>query len=137
GRGRASLHGCAVEVERKVELLWIWNLIPGDEPRAERPERVIALCLDPFAGAALLQAPLRDIVANAIARNEVEGVLSRDVLGAAADHDRKLDLEIHAVEALWLKHRVVGSGDAGACLGEHDGNLWARHTGLLGMVPVV
>src|SRR4029078_955996 len=108
-----------------------------NEPGPERADRVVALGLDPFAGPALLQAPLRDVVADAIAGDIGERLGLRYVLRPRADDHRELDLVVHALEALGLKHRVSGTGDAGACLGEHDRHLGNRHAGLLGVIAIV
>src|SRR5262249_39705663 len=69
GGGVAGLHARAVEVEREPHRLGVGNLILGDKPRPERPEAVIAFGFDPFAWTALLQASLRHVVGDHVARH--------------------------------------------------------------------
>ncbi len=137
GRTVAGLHARAVEVEGEVERLRIRHLVLGHEPRPQRSEALVALGLDPFAGAALLQAPLRHVVADAIAGDESKRVRLRHLLRRAADDESELDLEIHALPIGRHQDRVIRAGNAGGRLGEHDRHLGNRHPGLGGVIPVI
>src|SRR5436190_15816142 len=56
--GVAALALLAVHVEPHVELLHVLDLVPGDEPGAERAELLAALALGPLAAAFDLELPL-------------------------------------------------------------------------------
>src|SRR5262249_44473711 len=66
GLGIAALALLAVDVEPHVEVLRIFQLVLGDEPRAERAERLAALALDPLPGALDLEHALRHVIGEAI-----------------------------------------------------------------------
>src|SRR5260370_14603142 len=111
-RGRPLLHALAIDVEPHVELLHIGDLIPGDEPGPERAECRTTLALHPLAGTLGLEFALGDVVADAIARDEIQSLVLGDVGGAGADDDRKLDLPIRLDRALRNDDVVVGPDDA-------------------------
>src|SRR6185295_4569960 len=90
----AALALLAVDVEPHVELLHVLDLVLGDEPGPERPERLAALALGPLAAALLLELPLRHVVADAVAGDHVERVLLGEVARARPDHDRELVVEL-------------------------------------------
>src|SRR5204862_3062131 len=90
GPGIAGLALLPVHVEPHVELLHVLDLVFGDEPRPERAERLAALALGPLSAALGLEVALRDVVADAVAGDDIERVLLRQIARAAPDHDRDL-----------------------------------------------
>src|SRR4051812_19318784 len=85
--GVAALALLAVHVEPHVKRLDVLDLVLGDEPGPERAEGLAALALGPLAAALDLELPLGDVVADAVAGDDVERVLLREIAGARADHD--------------------------------------------------
>src|SRR5262249_36190405 len=59
---RAVLARLAVDGEPQLQVLWILDLVLGDEPGAERTEILAALALDPLAGALDLEHALGNVV---------------------------------------------------------------------------
>ena len=70
----AGLLALAVDVEPHLQLLQVGDLVLGDEPGAERAERVVRLALGPLAEALDLEIALGDVVADAVAGDMVQRV---------------------------------------------------------------
>src|SRR5215207_4933399 len=87
GLGRTALRALAIHVEPHGEVLRIWDLVLGDEPRAERAEGRAALALGPGAAALQLVFTLGYVVADAVAGDEVKCLVRPDIGGPLADHD--------------------------------------------------
>jgi hypothetical protein len=80
---------------------------------------------------------LRDVVANAVARDDVERVLLRQVLAGRADHDRDFALVVELGRALRDHGVVVRADDAVRRLLKDDRLLRDLRAGLGRMVGVV
>src|SRR3954466_3796157 len=133
----AALALLAVHVEPHVELLDVGDLVLGDEPRSERAEGLAALALGPLAAALGLEVAFRDVVANAITRDDIERVLLGQVAPARTDHDCDLTLVIEFGRALRDHRVVVRSDDAVRRLLEDDGLLRDRRPGFGSVVGVI
>ena len=84
----------AVDFEPELQVLRIGHFVFRDEPGTEWAERVAALALVPQSRPLDLKLPLRHVVNDAVAGDEVERPLFADILGPLADHDAELDLPI-------------------------------------------
>src|SRR3954471_24176353 len=85
----AALHLLPIHFQQHVERLRIPDLVGRDEPRADRPGRIEALALVPLRSRHL-EAALRDVVDDAIARDmrERRGVI--DITRLRTDYDTEL-----------------------------------------------
>src|SRR6185437_8083379 len=93
--GVTALALLAVDVEPHVEVLNVLDLVFGDEPRADRAERLAALALHPLAAGALdLEIALGHVVADEIAGDRSLRLALLQVARALADDDADLDLVV-------------------------------------------
>src|SRR3981081_4583878 len=137
GLGIAALALLAIDVEPHVEALRVLDLILGDQPGAERPERLAALALDPLSGALDLEHALRHVVGEAVSGDHVQRLLLRQVARALTDDDAEFDFPVELGRALRNDRVVVRPADAGAYLVEDDRLLRNRHAGLGGVVGII
>src|ERR1700676_1747385 len=137
GRGRAGLAALAVDVEPHREFLHVGNLVPGDQPRADRAERVVRFALGPLSAALLLEIAFRDVIADAVAGDVVEGVGLGDVFGAGADDGGDFDFPVEFLGFARLFDRVVRAAEGGVGLQEENRLGRNRIAGLLGVIDVV
>src|SRR5215472_5513328 len=135
--GRAVLPRLAVDGEMHRQALRVLDLVLGDEPGAERAERLAALALGPLAGPLDLKNALGYVVGEAIAGDRVHRLLLGEIAGAGADHDAELDLVVELGRVPRDDRGVVRSADAGRRLVEDDRLLRNRHAGLGRVVRVV
>ena len=92
--GIAGLDALAIKVEPHRQILHVLDFILRDEPRTERAECRAPLAFHPLATTFRLEFPLRNIVADTIARDVIERVLLVDIQRRLADDDGELDLPV-------------------------------------------
>src|SRR6266446_4678224 len=110
--GVAVLSALAVDIGRYLELAGVTRLVRGDEPRAERAERVAALALGPLTAALDLVFALGNVVDDAIAGDVLCRVMDGDIAGLATDDDAELDLVTGLLRTLGDDHVVIGAANA-------------------------
>ena len=99
------------------------DLVGGDDPRADRAERVDALGQAEHARLHLLALDVArgDVVEDDVAGDVVLGLLGREELAGLADDDGELELVVELVgHRLGVDDRVVGADDRVDVLEEHD-----------------
>src|SRR6476659_3214190 len=130
GLGRAALALLAVDVEPHRQVLWVLDLVFGDEPGPDRPEALAAFALVPLAARALdLEHALGHVVRHEIAGDGVLGLAALEVARALADDDAELDLPVELARLARDDGVVVGAADARRRLVEDDRLLRDRHAG--------
>ena len=118
-----------------MSRLRVPDLVLGDEPGAERAERLAALALVPLAARALdLEGAFGNVVGEAIAGDGVHRLVLGEIARAAADDDAKLDFVIELGRLLRHHRVVVRAADGGRRLVEDDRLLRHRHAGFGGVV---
>src|SRR5207302_2110099 len=127
----------AIDLGPDLKFAGVRHLVGGDDPGTDRAEGVAALALGPLSATLQLVFTLGDVVDHAIAGDVFLRVVHGDVAGLAADHDAELDLVIGFLRALRNDHIVVGAADRGGRLQEEDRLLRDRHSGFLGVQPVL
>src|SRR5580704_1716593 len=137
GRGVAALAFLAVDVEPHVQFLRVLDLVFGDEPRAERAERLAALALGPLPGTLDLEHALGDVVGEAIAGDDVERLVLAQIAGARADDDAELDFPIEFCGIPRDDGVVVRAAQAGRRLVEDDRLFGDRHAGFGGVIGII
>src|SRR5262245_15486060 len=135
--GVAALALLAVDVEPHVEALRILDLVLGDQPGAERPERLAALAFDPLSGPLDLEHALGHVIGQTVPGHHVERLVLRQVARALADDDAELHLPVELARPLGDDRVVVRPADAGGHLVEDDRLLGDRHAGLGRVVGIV
>ena len=138
GPGRAVLEAPAVDVQPHGQVLRVRDLVPGDQPRADRGEGLRALAFDPLlARIAELVVALRDVVDDAVAGDVIQGVGLVDIGGASADHHAELDLPVALDRAARQPDLIVRPDDRAGVLHEHDRLRGDRRVGLARVIGVV
>ncbi len=84
-----------------------------------------------------LEVPRRQVVEQRVPGHGVEGLVLRDVLAAAADHERDLGLVVHLLGVGGKRHLGVRRGQGVRPLGEEGGRLGRLQAGLLRVRAVV
>jgi len=82
-----------------------------------------------------LHAPIGDVLADAIARDRVEGRCLGNRAAAASDHDDEFDLPVDAVRR--EVHVGVWADQAAREFREYQRLLWDREIGFFGVVAVI
>jgi hypothetical protein len=120
-----------------AQLLRVRHFVARDQPGAERAEGVAAFALVPGAAALDLEFAFADVVDGAVAGDEVERFLLRDVAGLLADDHAELDFPVGLDRVLGQHDGIVGALDAAGGLHENDGLGRDRQAGFGGMVGIV
>ena len=132
-----SLPPLAIHIEPERQVLRVGDFVGGDEPGSERTEGRAALALGPGAAALELIFALREIVADAIAGDELQGFVRAHIRCAVADDDGELDFPIGFQRTARNDHVVVGPDDAGRRLVEHDRLCRDGGAGLSGVIGII
>ena len=112
------------------------QLVGGDQHRAEAAGGVEVLADRPLRRALLVVAH-RDVVEAAVAEDEVQGGVLRDVLAAPADHHRELGLVVELVRDARAQRLAAVRQQRTRAAEEEPRVLGLLATAFLGMVVVV
>ena len=137
GGGGAVLIALAIDLQPHRQVLRVRHLVARGEPWADGAEGVARLALGPLALVLDLELALGDVVGDAVARDMIQRVRLRHVLGGLADDDTQFDLPVGLHRTARDDDVVVRADDGGACLHEDHGLAGYRVAGLRRMVGIV
>lgn len=92
--GVGVLSDLVIDRQSHREVVWVVDLVGGDEPRPDRGEGVVRLALVPGAAPVELPGPLRDVVYDAVAGDVVSRCAPVEARSGAADDDAELNLVV-------------------------------------------
>src|SRR6185437_5606756 len=107
----AVLVPVAIHAQPQLQRSGVSNLIPGHEPRAERPEGIAALPLDPLAAALELECPLGQVIDDQIACNVCQRLTAGYSTCALADENAELHFPIGLLASRRQHHVIVRTAD--------------------------
>ncbi len=123
----------------QAQCLRVGDLVGGDQPRAERVERLAALALVPLAAALELELALGDVVGDGVPGDHGGGVVGRgEVAGGPPDDDGQLDLVVGPLAASrGTSTSSYGPTTVSVALRNSTGSARQLGAGLGGVVGVV
>ena len=121
--GVALLPDIPVHPQLHGQVVGVRDLVLGDDPGADRAERVDGLAEREHPGLHLpaLDVAGGDVVEDRVARDVIRGLVGAEELAGLADDDGQLELVVELVgQVLGVDDRVVRADDRVHVLEEHD-----------------
>src|SRR5215203_5760442 len=108
-----------------MQILWVRDLVSGNEPGADWAEGVATLALVPLAAPLDLEGALRDVVDDTVPGDMGQGIGLADVLRGPADDDAEFDLPVGLLGAAGDLDVVIRPADCAR--GLHEEHRLARY----------
>ena len=134
GSGIAILHPLPVHVQSHVQILWIGNFIPGDQPRPCRAKSVTRFSFGPLTGQVGLKMALRHIVDNAIARHMIERFGLIDIFCSFANHYAQFDFPVGFDGSTRHRYIIIGADNGRIGFKEQNWMLWNGRASFGGVI---